>query len=152
MKFNRFRAFSSLPHSLRMFVTPITWAQTNRAQIRGFVIDASSAALPNATVTLKNLNTGLAVSKATDSSGLYVFDFVDPGTYTITVEATGFGKVVQENVVVQAGGDVTVNATMNPGTLQQSVTVSDTPPAVEFNSANQDSDDRYQDGERYTAA
>lgn len=106
-------------------------------QIRGFVTDASTAALPAATVTLKNINTALMATKTTDSGGFYVFDFVDPGTYTISVEAVGFGKFLQENVVVQAGGDVTVNASMNPGTLQQSVTVSDTPPAVEFNSANQ---------------
>ncbi len=117
---------------------PTAPAQTTRAQIRGFVTDASSAALPAANITLRNVNTGLSATKSTDSGGLYVFDFVDPGTYTLTVEATGFGKFVQENVVVQAGGDVTVNATLNPGTLQQSVTVADTPPAIEFNSANQD--------------
>ena len=54
------------------------------------------------------------------------------------MEATGFGKFLQENISVQSGGDVTVNATLNPGTLQQSVTVEATPPAVEFNSTNQE--------------
>jgi hypothetical protein len=94
--------------------------------------------LPSATVTLTNVNTGVTGTKQTDTSGLYVFDFVDPGTYTVSVEATGFGKFLQQNVSVQSGGDVTVNATLSPGTLQQSVTVEAAPPAVEFNSTNQE--------------
>ena len=111
--------------------------QTYRAQIRGLVTDQTSATVPGATVTLTNINTGFVNTKQTDSSGLYVFDYVDAGTYRIAVEAPGFGKFVQENVVVQSGGDVTVNASLSPGTLQQSVTVDAAPPAVEFNSTNQ---------------
>jgi hypothetical protein len=114
------------------------FGQKYRAQIRGLVTDPSNAALPGANVTLLNIQTGVSSTKQTDSSGLYVFDFVDPGTYRITVEATGFGKFVQENVIAQSGGDVTVNATLNPGALQQSITVESTPPAVEFNSTNQE--------------
>jgi hypothetical protein len=112
-------------------------AQTYRAQVRGLVTDQTSAVLPGATVTLSNVKTGVSAVKQTDTSGLYVFDYVEPGTYRITVESAGFGKFVQENIVVQSGGDVTVNASLNPGTLQQSVTVDAAPPAVEFNSSNQ---------------
>lgn len=113
-------------------------AQTYRAQIRGLVTDETGATLPGATVTLQNVNTGVKTVKPTDSAGLYVFDLVDPGTYTISVEAAGFGKFVQQNIAVQSGGDVTVNAALTPGALQQSVTVEAAPPAVEFNSTNQE--------------
>ena len=112
-------------------------AQKYRAQARGLVTDQTGAALPGATVTLLNPSTGVKAVKQTDNSGLYVFDYVDPGTYSITVEAAGFGRYVQENIGVQSAGDITVNVTLSPGTLQQSVTVSDSPPAVEFNSTNQ---------------
>ena len=112
-------------------------AQTYRAQITGLVTDTSGGNVPGATVTLSNVNTGVNATKQTDTSGVYVFDYVEPGTYRITVEAAGFGKFVQENVVAQAAGDITVNAKLNPGTLQQTVTVDATPPAVEFNSTNQ---------------
>lgn len=112
--------------------------QTYRGHVRGLVTDQSGSALPDATVTLANNKTGVTSSKQADSAGLYVFDFVDPGVYTLTITAAGFGKFTQENVDVQSGGDVTVNATLNPGTLQQSVTVEATPPAVEFNSSNQE--------------
>jgi hypothetical protein len=45
---------------------------------------------------------------------------------------------VQENVLVQARGDVTVNATLTPGAVQETVTVAETPAAVQFNSSNKD--------------
>lgn len=114
------------------------FAQTYRAQVRGLVTDQTSAAISDANVRLANVATGVVTTKQTDSSGLYVFDYVDPGTYSITIESPGFGKFVQENIAVQSGGDVTVNASLNPGALQQTVTVEATPPAVEFNSTNQE--------------
>ncbi|MFZ0593925.1 MAG: carboxypeptidase-like regulatory domain-containing protein [Bryobacteraceae bacterium] len=123
--------------SILLVLASTARAQTYRAQVRGLVADQSGAALPGATVTLANINTGIATTKQSDTSGLYLFDYVDPGTYRITVDAPGFGRFTQENVVVQSGGDVTVNATMNPGTVQQNVTVEATPPAVDFNSTNQ---------------
>ena len=114
------------------------FAQTYRAQVRGLIADQSGAALPGAAVTLANINTGIAATKQSDSSGLYVFDYVDPGTYRVTVDAAGFGRFTQQNVVVQSGSDVTVNATLNPGTVQQNVTVESAPPAVDFTSSNQE--------------
>jgi hypothetical protein len=113
-------------------------AQTYRAHVRGIVTDQSKSVLPGATVTLQNVNTGVSMVRQTSEAGLYVFDLVDPGKYTITVDAAGFGKFVQDNVLVQSGGDITVDAALSPGTLQQTVTVEATPSAVEFNSANKE--------------
>src|SRR3984893_10829787 len=111
--------------------------QTFRGQVRGLVSDQTGAVVPGATVTLSNTKTGINSTKPTDSAGLYIFDFVEPGTYTVAVDMTGFGKFTQENIAVQAGGDVTVNPVLNPGALGQSIMVSEAPPAVEFNSSNQ---------------
>jgi hypothetical protein len=133
----RLLTLSVIPALICALLPCSSTAQTYRAQVRGLITDPSAATLAGASVTLSNVNTGVKTVKQTDSSGLYVFDYVDPGSYTITVEAPGFGKFVQQNVAVQSGGDVTVNATLSPGTLQQSVTVEATPPAVEFNSSNQ---------------
>jgi len=113
-------------------------AQNYRGQVRGLVTDQSKAVVQGATVTLTNVNTGVDVVKQTDTSGIYLFDFVDPGTYRVKVDATGFGPFVQEQIAVQSGGDVTVNATLHPGSLQQSVTVTEAPPAIDFNSASQE--------------
>ena len=114
------------------------FGQDYRGRIEGLITDQSKAVIVGATVTLLNVNTGVSTVRQTSDTGLFVFDLVDPGTYTITVESPGFTKFIQENIVVQTRGDVTVNAILKPGAVQESVTVNETPSAVEFNSANKD--------------
>ena len=63
---------------------------------------------------------------------------VDPGTYTITVELSGFSKFIQENILVQTRGDVTVNAMLKAGSVQDSITVTEAPVSVQFNSSSKD--------------
>ena len=92
--------------------------QTFRARVQGLVTDESKAAIAGASVTLLNVNTGGKVTRSTSETGLYVFDNVDPGTYSVAVEMAGFRKFTQENVVVQSGGDVTVNVAMKVGSVQ----------------------------------
>lgn len=113
-------------------------AQDYRGRVEGIVTDQTQAVVANASVTLFNIKTGVRTVRQTSDTGLYLFDLVEPGTYTLTVEAPGFSKFIQENIVMQTRGDVTVNATLKPGTVQESVTVAEAPVAVEFNSSNQD--------------
>ncbi|HTT60250.1 MAG TPA: carboxypeptidase-like regulatory domain-containing protein [Bryobacteraceae bacterium] len=113
-------------------------AQDYRGRIEGIVTDQSQAVVVGATVTLQNVNTGVRVVRQTSDTGLYLFDLVDPGTYLLTVEMPGFGKFTQENIVVQTRGDVTVNATLKTGGVQESITVAETPADVQFNTSNQD--------------
>jgi hypothetical protein len=56
-------------------------AQEFRATLQGTIADPSQAAVPNATVTLKNLETGIERDTTTDESGHYLFPFVVPGSY-----------------------------------------------------------------------
>jgi len=121
-----------------MALLPVGQAQTTRGRVEGTVTDESKAVVVDATVTLANINTQWKVVRKTSGTGLYVFDDVDPGNYTLTVEMVGFSKFVQEHILVQTGGDVTVNVPLNTGSVQTTVTVSETPGAVEFNSANKD--------------
>jgi hypothetical protein len=109
-----------------------------RGRIEGTITDESNAIIPGATVTLINVNTGIHTVRQTSSTGVYIFDAVDPGQYTLTVEATGFNKFTQENIVMQALGDVSVNAVLRAGAVQESVTVTSTPVEVQFNTSNQD--------------
>ena len=128
----------SLTASLLYISSLPSLAQNFRGQVRGVVAVPSGEVLPGATVILANTSTGVNATKQTGDAGLYVFDFVEPGSYRVTVEMAGFGTYIQQNVVVQAGGDVTVNVTLSPGTVQQTVTVSAAPPNIEFISSNQD--------------
>ncbi|MBI3667046.1 MAG: carboxypeptidase regulatory-like domain-containing protein [Acidobacteria bacterium] len=76
-------------------------AQEYRARVSGLATDSTQAAVVNAKVTLRNVNTGIETVKETDATGRYLYEFVLPGTYTVTVEASGFSKFVQENVGAQ---------------------------------------------------
>ena len=111
-------------------------AQDVRARVQGLIVDASNAAIVGATVTLTNINTGVTVVRTSNETGLYRFDFVDPGTYTITVEASGFSTFTRENFEVRAQGDVTVNASLELGALTESVTVVGNAPELQFNTSN----------------
>jgi hypothetical protein len=113
-------------------------AQTYRGRVEGLVTDESNAVVAGATVTLRNINTGVKVIRQTSATGLYLFDNVDPGTYAVTVQASGFNQFTQENILVQSGGDVTVNAPLRVGAVQNEVTVTAAPIEVEFNSTNKD--------------
>ncbi len=108
-------------------------AQDIRAKVQGLVTDSSRAVVSGAAVSLRNENTGVQTQQQTNPAGQYLFDFVLPGNYTVTVELTGFKQFVQRNVLVQARGDVTVNAVLDLGSVSESVTVEASPVAVQFN-------------------
>lgn len=124
--------------SLCFLFSTLGMAQTFRARVEGIVTDESNAVVVNASVTLLNVNTGVQVVRQTSSTGLYLFDNVDPGTYSVTVEMPGFSKFTQENILVQSGGDVTINVSLKLGSVQSTMTVSEVPVAVQFNSTNKD--------------
>src|SRR5215471_13921112 len=121
--------------SLAASLTVGLYAQEYRGRIQGAVEDSSHAAVVGATVTLLNVKTGVATTQQTNESGRYLFDLVDPGTYTVTVEFAGFSRFVLENMNLQLRGDITVNATLNAGDVRQSVTVSAEANVVQFNTA-----------------
>jgi len=109
-------------------------AQEYRGRVQGMVGDPSHAAIANAKVTLRNVNTGIEVVRETDTAGHYLFDFVNPGIYSVAVEAPGFQRFVQENVTVLTGGDVTVNAALTVGAVNETVNVTAevTPSAIQY--------------------
>ncbi|HEY9502350.1 MAG TPA: carboxypeptidase-like regulatory domain-containing protein, partial [Pyrinomonadaceae bacterium] len=111
-------------------------AQEYRGRIQGVVTDSSQASIVGADVSLFNVKTGVRTVRQTNETGAYLFDYVDPGAYQLSVEFQGFKKFQQENITVESRGDVTVNAVLSPGSTQESVTVTDSPVAVQFNSSN----------------
>ena len=86
-----------------LFFVAALLAQDYRGRVQGIVTDSTQATVLNATVTLVNINTAVRTVRQTNEAGIYRFDYVDPGSYTITVEMPGFSRFVQENVLVQSG-------------------------------------------------
>ncbi|HYO81606.1 MAG TPA: carboxypeptidase-like regulatory domain-containing protein, partial [Bryobacteraceae bacterium] len=110
-------------------------AQNFRGRVQGTITDSSNAAVAGATVTLKNVNTGVPAVRQTNESGHYLFDLVDPGSYEVSVEYAGFSKFVQQNITLQSRGDITVDAMLKTGDVRESVTVSAEASMVQFNTA-----------------
>ena len=76
--------------------------------IAGTVLDPTGAAVPSATVTLTNLDTGAKQTAPTSSTGAYRFALLNPGNYSVAISASGF-QSAQQKIVVSVGQASTVN-------------------------------------------
>ena len=92
----RFFRLSAIMIAAVMMTVPAA-AQELRGRVQGVVSDPSGAVIPAAQVTLNNVNTNAETVRETNEVGQYVFDFVLPGTYELTVELEGFRTFVQQN-------------------------------------------------------
>src|SRR5262245_31433216 len=82
----------------------LTYSQEFRGRIQGLVTDSSGAPVPGVAVALKNTETGVEATRATNEQGRYVFDYVDPGTYSLATDVKGFKKFNLQRVLVQQRG------------------------------------------------
>jgi hypothetical protein len=99
-------------------------AQVTTADIIGRVEDVQNAVIPNATVTLLDKGTGTSRTATTTSTGDYSFTLVQPGNYTVRVEAPGFAAFVANDLKVSAGDRARVDASMKLGATTETVEVS----------------------------
>lgn len=100
------------------------YGQSNTGNVQGTVTDASGAAIAGATVTGRNMDTGIASSTVTTEAGLYSLPNLPPGRYTVTVEASNLKKYVREGVTVPTGTTVSLDIQMQVGAVTENVTVS----------------------------
>ncbi len=104
--------------------------------IAGQVIDTNHGAIPGATVTITNRETGLQRSAKSDAEGRFNFPQLKPGTYTVKVEVQGFATQQNDNVASGLGQKQTVNFTLKVAEASQTVEVSGAPPILNPENAN----------------
>jgi outer membrane receptor protein involved in Fe transport len=114
---------------LLLFAAPLAWSQTLSGTVAGSVKDEQGGALPGVSVTLTG-KTG-AKTSVTDAGGEYRFVGVDPGTYTVTAELSGFRTKRQAGVVVLIGKTVDVHLSLGVGGLEETVEVIGESPVVD---------------------
>lgn len=105
-------------------------AQAVWGSITGYVTDPSGAAIPKATVTATDQDTGVATQSVTDPGGFYNVTHIVPGTYTVAVGASGFQRFVQKGVVLTVGFTVRLDIKLTLGSVQQTVEVTGAPPIL----------------------
>ena len=98
-------------------------AQTTNGNIQGTVVDPQGAILPGATVTGRNMDTGLTIPATTSSAGVFALSNLPPGRYAVTVEAPGMKKYTQEGVIVATNSTVGLDIKLEVGSTTESVTV-----------------------------
>ncbi len=98
-------------------------AQTTDGNILGTVFDSSGATVPEATVELLNMATGVKTMTRSDAQGNYRFGNVLAGNYTLTVSASGFVTTSLKNVAVELNRTATANVTLAVGAVSTAVEV-----------------------------
>jgi len=117
-------------------VLSLSFAQESRAILSGRVVDPQGAAVPNAKVEARNLDTNVVETATTNESGLYTLPPLNPGRYSITVTAAGFKTRVQSEVELRAADRRQIDFGLELGALTETVTVTGEAPLVDAASAS----------------
>jgi len=98
-------------------------AQGTTTRVTGTITDSTGAAVSGATVTLTSEGTNAAITTQTSDSGSYVFDLIQPGNYSVTVEKQGFKKFISTNNGILVNQPSRINAALEIGDVSASVSV-----------------------------
>ena len=111
-------------------------AQTSNATLQGTVTDSGGGVLPGVSVKLQSPATGLQREAVTNSSGVFVFNFLPAGTYEVTAELAGFKTVRHDAVQLEIGQNRSLDMKMEVGRLEETVTVEGTAPLLDRTSGS----------------
>ncbi len=118
--------------ALHVLFVPTASAQAPTFFVEGVVTDDQQAVLPGASVTIRNVATGLERSAVTDAEGRYVFAALPPeGRYEISAELAGFATQLRNNLTFNAGQRVVINIPMKLSNIQETITVAGQAPVVQ---------------------
>ena len=117
-------------------VAPAYAQSTNAGDIRGTVTDQSGALVPDVTVTVLNVETGVAKDYVTNHDGVFETSSIVTGQYQITFTKTGFNRLVRGPITVQVGL-TGVNAQLRIGSTSQQIVVTENVPLLQTETGEQ---------------
>lgn len=106
-----------------LILSTIIIGQTNKGGISGTISDSSGGLIPGATVTITNIGTNQSIKATTSKDGYYNVSNLDPVTYRITVESSGFKRSIVSEVKVDTATIQTVNVNLETGNVSETVTI-----------------------------
>jgi carboxypeptidase family protein/TonB-dependent receptor-like protein len=121
---------------LMIMAAATAFAQFDTAVVLGAVRDPNGAVLSKATVTLKNLATGITATAQTDENGNYQFFNVKIGAYQVVAEAQGFARAVADNIQVTVNARQRIDLALKAGAVTESVIITDVAPLLETESSD----------------
>lgn len=118
-----------------LFLTGLA-AQEFRATITGRVTDATDAAVPKASLQIRNAETNEVAVAVSSASGDYTAPLLRPGTYSISVQVAGFKAFTRSGLVLNVGQTATINIVLEVGNVTDQITVTGEAPLVDTATAN----------------
>lgn len=116
------RRLTCLVMGVLLTSTGLVFAQ-NTSTINGRVLDQGDAVLPGVTVTVTNRNTGVARTTVSNDEGVYYLPGLEPGTYNIATDLSGFAAGSREGVTLGVNATMTLDMRMSLAGVTESVTV-----------------------------
>lgn len=114
----------------------LTVAQVTTGTIVGTILDPTGAQIPAASVTARNVDTGLSRTVVSGEDGNYRVEFLPVGNYVIQVTAnSGFKKAYRGGIVLQVNDTARIDFTLEVGAVNEEVTITTAPPEVNTTSA-----------------
>ena len=120
-----------------LFLCALGNAQVTTGSIYGTVNDPSGSAVPQANITLVHNSTGATVSRLSDPTGTFGFEFLRIGTYTLRIQKSGFKKFESKNIELTAGQTIRQAYSLEVGAVSETVSVEAVAPLVSVASSEQ---------------
>src|SRR5438093_6317718 len=108
---------------LIMLIPASVWAQVYSGSLTGVIKDPSGAVVPGAEVKLTDVNKGYSQDVKTDESGRYLLRSIAPGTYRLSVVASGFRAYLQQGIVLDVGQNASIDIALQLGEQSNTVEV-----------------------------
>lgn len=118
----RYWQICGLVAALTVWAVP-SFGQASSGTLLGTVTDASGATVPSAKVTITEQNTGVSRTSETTTAGYYAFPDLAPGTYTVSIQQTGFKRGVRQGVEVLVNTTVRADMQLQTGDVTESIQV-----------------------------
>ena len=137
---NLHRIFQALNGALLatfLFITsPVIWGQAVNGTLLGTITDSTGASVDGARIVATATSTGAIHESTTNDSGNYTFPDMQPGTYSITIEAKGFKKATQQSIDLASNSSMRVDMVLQTGDVSETIMVTTAPPVLQTDRAD----------------
>lgn len=114
----------------------VALGQAVNGTLLGTITDTTGAAVAGAQVTATLTSTGATHVSTTNGDGNYTFPDMQPGLYTITIDAKGFKKAEQQNINLLSNTSPRVDLVLQPGNVSETIVVTTAPPVLQTDRAD----------------
>ncbi len=119
-----------------LILVPTASGQETRGTIQGRALDRSQAALPNASVSVTNVDTNVTSKTTSNNEGAYVLPYLNPGIYKLVATAKGFKSIYRNGIELRVHDRLQIDLVFEVGDVSEQITVTGETPLLETASAN----------------